>query len=388
MNDAPENLFDPALYAPTRRPPLEARPLPAWCYTSEAFFRAERERLFRHGWLFVGREDQVTAPGDYITRQPAGVPIVVLRDRGGAVRALANSCRHRGSLLLEGDGNCRAIKCPYHGWVYGLDGTLQGAPDMDESEGFRKEDHGLAPLRLEARAGFMFVNLDPGAPSLAEWLGDLPLRFAPYRLEDMVTTRRREYEVACNWKPVLEAFSEDYHLKSVHGDTIGLNYKHPRPADLCDGEALTLFAPHEGTGAIIPRPGQKTLPMIPTLTGELTAGTLYGFVFPAFMFAATIDCMWAFEFYPLGPARTRFAMNFCFPRATAAAPDFEEIVAAYYERWHIAILEDNRTTERQQKGLASPLARPGRYSWLETGVAHFNRWIAERMADDTRVAAD
>jgi phenylpropionate dioxygenase-like ring-hydroxylating dioxygenase large terminal subunit len=122
-------MFDPAHYAATRRPLLEAETLPPWCYTSEAFYQREIDRIFRKVWNFVGHVSQVATPGDYFTLTFAGIPVIILRDQAGDLRAFANTCRHRGSALLEGSGNCRAIVCPYHSWTYGLDGSLRAAPE-------------------------------------------------------------------------------------------------------------------------------------------------------------------------------------------------------------------------------------------------------------------
>src|SRR5262249_6786438 len=144
-----------------------------------------------------------------------GESVIVLRDLGGTIRAFANSCRHRGTRLLSGKGSCRAIACPYHSWVYRLDGTLIGAAGMEKTLGFDRAEYGLVPIRIESWAGFLFVNFDEGAAPLATQLGDLPQRFASYNLAEMVCTRRKEYDLACNWKIYLENAMEEYHTPTV-----------------------------------------------------------------------------------------------------------------------------------------------------------------------------
>src|SRR5262245_4999857 len=133
---APADMFDPRHYAAVRRPLLDAETLPAWCYTSPDFYRREVERIFLKVWNFVGSVNQIPDPGVYSTLTFVGVPLIILRDREGVIRALANSCRHRGSELLEGKGNCKLIVCPYHSWTYDLDGSLRGAPEMEQTHGF------------------------------------------------------------------------------------------------------------------------------------------------------------------------------------------------------------------------------------------------------------
>jgi len=116
-------LFDPRHYKAVRRPLLDAETMPTWCYTSDAFYRREVDRIFRKVWNFLGAADQIPRPGDYFTVTFAGVPVIILRDEDGELRAFANSCRHRGSALLDGSGNCKRIVCPYHSWNYRLDGS-------------------------------------------------------------------------------------------------------------------------------------------------------------------------------------------------------------------------------------------------------------------------
>src|SRR4051812_3836890 len=138
-----ENVLDPALYASTRRPVMNAETLPPAAYTSSDFYAREVERIFRREWNFMGRADQIPNPGDYFTAEYVGVPLLIARDRTGVVRAFSNSCRHRGSAVAEGEGTCRAFACPYHGWVYGLDGALLSSAHMQQAAGFDPQQYSL-----------------------------------------------------------------------------------------------------------------------------------------------------------------------------------------------------------------------------------------------------
>ncbi len=198
----------------------EAESLPAWCYTSEEYYRLEVRNLFSRSWNFFGHVDQVAAPGDYIAVDYVGVPIVIVRGRDGEIRAFANNCRHRGTPVAGGEGNCRAFTCPYHGWVYDLDGGLHSAPGMERARNFDPARHGLRRLRLETCGCFLFVNFDDDAPPLAEYLGNFPELMASYRLDELALARRRVHEVDCNWKVHIENAMEEYHLPMVHGATL------------------------------------------------------------------------------------------------------------------------------------------------------------------------
>jgi phenylpropionate dioxygenase-like ring-hydroxylating dioxygenase large terminal subunit len=180
-------ILDPATYRETRRPLLEAETLPAECYTSEAFYREEVRKIFMKIWNFIGRADRIPNPGDYFAMEFVGVPVAVVRGKDGKVRAFANSCRHRGAKVVTGEGNCPAIVCPY-------------------------------------QDGFLFLNFDPDADGLESFLGDLPKLMRPYNFAAMRCTRRRVYELGCNWKIYVENAMESYHVPSVHMKTL---QRHP-----------------------------------------------------------------------------------------------------------------------------------------------------------------
>lgn len=388
--DYSDDIFNSQHYEKVLRPPEEAETLPPWCYTSPAFYQREVERLFRSSWNCVGREERLPHPGDYFAFELAGVPVVLVRGENGTLRAFANTCRHRGTQLLEGEGNCeRLICCPYHGWSYRLDGKLAGAPEMGKAPCFSKDEYGLIPIRLETRDGFVFINFDAESIGLDSYLGDFSGIFAPYGLGDMRCVRRREYEVACNWKLFIEVFMEWYHIKAVHpGSLDSVNYDRPDPPDKVKGEYVTQFGTHEGTGALLKGRGHTAFPPIATLSGRLLGGTRYALVYPAFIFAASTDSMWSFECYPQGPDRTKYAMNMCFPKSTVERPDFQELARAYFDRWDTGIVEDNTILERQQAGLTSPFARPGRLSSLEPVVGLFAQWVINRVLDGSEGRAD
>lgn len=361
------------------QPSPQAESLPPRCYTSQDFLGHEISRVFYSAWTSLGRADRISACGDYAAVELAGTPLILLRDKSEGLRAFANSCRHRGTKLLVGSGHCRAITCPFHGWVYALDGTLVHAPNMEGAEGFTCSDYGLMPVRLEERDGFIFVNLDGTAPDLDAWLGEFSQFHAPWRFDEMVSARRREFEVACNWKLFLEVFNEYYHLKSVHPRSIGPIYHEPDEPEELEGEFVTQFGSHDASSGLLEADRAKAFPPITGLEGRNRSGTRYSWVFPNLTFAASSEAMWIYDVTPLTPARTRVGMTCAFPRATLELVDFAERSKAYFERLDLAIAEDIMVLELQQAGLTSPLARPGRFSDLEPNVARFERWLAGRV---------
>ena len=163
------------------------RTLPAWAYRSPEFFQAERREIFTRDWLVIGHVSQVQEPGDYVSMTIAGEPIAVVRGADGELRAFSNVCRHRAARVLDGAGNCgKAMRCPYHGWTYGLDGRLLAIPEKTGFTGFDKDANGLWPLSVGVAAGFVFASLNPEPEPLSEYLGPFERWMAPYRPERLV----------------------------------------------------------------------------------------------------------------------------------------------------------------------------------------------------------
>ena len=214
-------------------------------------------------------------------------------------------------------------------------------------------------MRLETWAGFLFLNFDHDAEPLAAWLGDLPEVLASYRLEDMVTTRRVEYDLACNWK---------IYVENAMGNPITSRPCTSRPSR--NRNAITtrrfqrmvntarLFTRHTGSRALLP--GAKGFPDIPTLEGLAAAGTYYVLINPSTMFGLTYDCMWWLELHPVSAGRSKLIVGSCFPKETVARGDFDDLVENYYERWNISIIEDNEISgyPADRHHLALRQARP------------------------------
>ena len=378
---AAADIFDPRHYAGVRKPLAEATTLPPWAYTSEEFYRREVETIWMKEWNFFGRADRIPNPGDYFAVDFVGVPIIVVRGKDGGVRAFSNSCRHRGAAMLRGDGNCNAIRCPYHSWAYDLEGRLIVAPEMDQSTGFRMRDFPLIALKLELWAGFIFINLDADAGPLKTHLADLPDVLASYHYETMTCVRRKEYTLESNWKIYVENAMEAYHVSTVHRSTLS-RQKGVFPTVVpAKGQWMALHKEHEGTRALLT--GDTGFPRIPTLEGAAARGSYYPLIFPSTMFGSTVDCMWWLELQPLSASKTKLIVGSCFPKSATQRPDFEEVVLRYYKRWDISIPEDNEISALQQIGLSSPFAKAGRLSHAEPLVHVFNNWVLDRVLGAT-----
>jgi phenylpropionate dioxygenase-like ring-hydroxylating dioxygenase large terminal subunit len=205
---------------PSLRAELErGRTLPAGWYSDQVVYDAEQELIFGRSWQYAGVASQVAEPGQYLTCRAGAVPIVVVRDREGALRAHVNVCRHRGHLVAEGCGRRETLQCAYHAWTYDLDGSLRRAPRSDREPGFDAADWSLHPASVDTWGSLVFVNPDPDPAPLLETLGPVPQSLADAGL-DLSTLehrgRSREWLVEANWKLVVENFLECYHCPVAH----------------------------------------------------------------------------------------------------------------------------------------------------------------------------
>lgn len=382
---APHDLLNPAHFAAVRRKPMDAEILPGWCYTSKDWFEMEMARIIRPSWGFVGHTNRVPKPGDYVAFNYAGHPVIIVRGRDMAVRAFANTCRHRGvELIPEGEGQLRAaIKCPYHGWIYGLDGTLTGAAGMEKARGFDKKNYGLVPIRLEQWGQFMFLNPSGTAPSLKDWFGRLWDESTAYGPDDLVVTRRMVYDQACNWKIPVENFNDEGHIRTVHQQSLldtTEKYKAAAFYECGPGRWVTSYCKHEGTRSLIGGvDGPQGFAPVPSLKGRYVHGSYHPTVFPHNCFGLCIDGGWALEILPIAPNQTRIVVNVFFHKAALDRPDFEEVAGRYYHRFKVSTDEDADVQQALQRGYASPDYRPGRLGFEEVGINWLHNWWLDRM---------
>ena len=353
--------------------------LPAACYGAEDVFVAESACIFGQSWVFVGRLDRWRSPGDYACIDFAGTSAIVIMERTGQLAAFVNACRHRGARLLDGDGNCQAIRCPLHRWTYGLDGDLLVANQMQRTAGFGKAAIALMRLPIASQDGFVFINPDGQAGELHEWLGDFCVRHTPWQLAELRTTRRRELLVECNWKLFLEIFNDYYHLPYVHPRSLQGLYQEPELADGVRGAYASHFGTNEGTGGLLAEDQAQALPLMAGLTGKLARGTRYTWVFPNLSFAASREAIWIYEVYPTDARRTQVVMTAAFPEATMQSANFEARAEHYYARLDVALDEDLEALANQQRGITARGARTSRCSWLEANLGAFARWYARRL---------
>ncbi|PYV78842.1 MAG: (2Fe-2S)-binding protein [Acidobacteria bacterium] len=240
--------FDPS------KPLGTASTIPGSWYTDARIAEVEQKTVFSRTWQMIGRAEQVASPGQYITAEVGGEPVVVVRGPDGVLRGFFNVCRHHAAAVMtQSCGTAARLQCPYHGWTYGLDGSLKGVPDFEGVENFDRKKNGLVPLSVDVWEKFVFVHLDPNPMLLSEYLGEMVEQFKPLHLEGLHFAGRREWIIDCNWKVFVDNYLDGgYHVPYLHkGLNSILSYANytitngPRfclqssPIDAAGGEAMT-----------------------------------------------------------------------------------------------------------------------------------------------------
>ena len=209
-------------------PLSRASTIPAAWYTDSRIAERERLSVLSKTWQLVGRTDQVNAPGQFVATSVAGEPVVVVRGNDGMLRAFYNVCRHHAAAVVtQPCGRASLLHCPYHGWNYGLDGSLKGMPEFEGVENFDRAQNGLVPIRVDTWECFVFINLDENAAPLCDFLGRLISRIAPLGIGKLHYFDRRTYDIHCNWKVFVDNYLDGgYHVPHLHkGLNSVLDYK-------------------------------------------------------------------------------------------------------------------------------------------------------------------
>ena len=285
--------------------------LPAWTYHSPALFDLEREKLFLTHWQVVGHVGDIPAAGDWLAFDLIGERAVVMRGNDGVVRAFHNLCRHRGARVVDGTkGHCKgAIVCPFHGWVYNLDGTLRGAARPSSFGEMNREEFGLKPIEMEIFHGFIFLRFKDGPqPSVAELLAPYETDFAAYGLEKLLPVRNLDWtsELPVNWKSVRDVDNEGYHVALAHPSLQELYGRTYRDLHLENGLSVSIGWFDEGMARgwsvknyVRISPPREDLP-----AHLQKAWTYYG-LFPNAVFSITPEGAQFYQEIPVGPGRTR-----------------------------------------------------------------------------------
>ncbi|HEY7432247.1 MAG TPA: aromatic ring-hydroxylating dioxygenase subunit alpha [Streptosporangiaceae bacterium] len=293
-------------------------------YTEPGILAAEFERIFEREWYYAARADEIPAPGRFVRRRVGRETVVLVRGKDEEIRGFLNVCRHRGSqLCLTDSGEVgRTIRCPYHAWTYGLDGELVAAPNWRALDGVDRGRYRLHQVQVATWEGLIWVSLGEQPGSLAERLRpqvqarlDDYGKFERYRLGELKVGARTEYDVAANWKLILENFQECYHCSNIHPELVTTIPRFRSPTLGTDGYDAGGYPIAAGRPSFS-LTGQTVLPPLP---GLLPADDrlFYGMVLRPNCFISLVsDHVIVHRFEPVAPDRTLAVCEWLFPAQT------------------------------------------------------------------------
>lgn len=362
--------------------------LPPEFYCSDQVFELEKERIFRAGWVCIGRADQVSEPGDYLAIDVVDEPLVMVRDSDHRLHVLSNVCRHRWMQVCSGKGNARALVCPYHSWTYNLDGCLRAAAMMDDTPGFDPSAVRLAPIHHEVWQGFVYVNLDGNAEPLAPQL-ELPNQvFQCFQLDTWrvaTTIELPEYE--WDWK-VMQDNGECYHHLGAHRNTFEPNFPAQGVETEC-GDAYTFQrCPARDSALEKGDDGEFYVPSYFTPVSGLDASLRTCFlllnVLPNFFIYVQPDYAMNMRMLPIASGRIKLYADIIVPPHAFQLPDFDQRLDQAVTFFHRFNDEDVGINQRVQMGLRSRFADTARLSVIEQHNRHFARWVVRKLAGTGR----
>lgn len=354
--------------------------IPTERYVDPAFHALERERVFARTWLFAGHESEWPEPGSYRLFTRSGAPIVVVRGEDGGLRAFYNACRHRGAPVTRDEcGTARRLTCQYHSWSYGTDGVLKAVPDARSFAGLDTGQLGLVPVRCETWEGWVFVSEDPDAVPLTEFLGPIADQMRDIDGPSMRLVGTQVHHLACNWKLMVDAFLEVYHIRTVHPDNAALLY---------DDQATTVaMLPHGHSRLTVEKREElRDLPMVspeydnpsvPLLWRQTSTsfGIFPNLVVPMDTGAFTFLCMW-----PRDVDATELELRWYAPAWEGVeVPEDHQFRMTLFET---VMAQDTANMAPIQASVSSRGARPFQIGWHERLIHHFQRAVDLAIGPD------
>lgn len=364
------------------------RTLPTRWYISEVAFRAEKDGIFSREWLCVCREEEITGPGAYRVVEVLGESVLLVRNRGGALRGFYNVCRHRGARLCRdseaeptqgaaaGLVGGRGIVCPYHHWTYDLDGHLVAAPHLRDVGAADKAALSLHAVQVDSWGGFIYVNLSaaPGH-TLLEQLGAVPERTRNYPLGALRIGRSLHYRVAANWKVICENYNECYHCGPVHPELCAVV-----PAFREQGGASLDWMrgiPHREGAYTFTTSGTTTRRPFPGLSADEQLRHKGELCYPNLAISLACDHVAAFILYPRAAGQTDITCHFLFEPYELAKAEFDPGDAVDF--WDLINRQDWSICESVQRGMSSRVHRFGYYAPMEDSALDIRKYVEARV---------
>ncbi len=367
--------------------------LPKRWYVDPGQYARELSRIWYRHWLYVCRADALPEPGSFKTYELGDQNILLVKDRHGEIRAFHNTCRHRGSRIVnepEGRLGALALTCPYHAWVYKLDGRLFKTPNLLDDGGLDKAQYGLFPVPLKNWRGFLFLCLAENPPPFEEMFDGGDKTLANWPLEDLVVGHRATHRVACNWKLFWENFNECYHCPGVHPSLVKLmpiygrgisgvqdDPKWKDNAQVQDPKFRGGVRSDAGTWSV---DGHVQGPGFPNLSEyERKRGVVFMTLLPTGYWVGHPDYVRVVRIKPAGALATELQIEWLFARETLELPGFD--LQKIVQFGLTVIQEDGHACEINQLGMNALPFDTGVLLPQEYSVKDFQDWVRKQLAE-------
>jgi Rieske 2Fe-2S family protein len=353
-------------------------------YTSAAVYDEEREKVWWGDWVCLGRTEELPNPGDYIVRDLTGESVFIVRNEQGELHGFYNVCSHRGTKFLDDEpasGNVRkAFVCPYHAWAYDLNGRLIGSPNVKEGELFDRGDYPLHGFAVETYGGFIFASLAKEPRPFMEFLNEgaeSVTMFDRFKLDELRVGVRIVYEVAANWKIVVENYNECLHCPQVHAELVQVVPLF-RFGEVWDEETRDDGNWMREGATSFTMSGESELPKFPDLQPEDYSMYYGAYQYPNLLLNLHPDCVMYYIGYPKGPDHTTVVSEYLFRPETIADPSLfkpEPVV----ELWDLISKQDWEICQRAQTGVGSRAFTTGVYPRQDRFLYDFNERYRKEM---------
>ena len=374
-------------------PVKEAELLPPETYVSEKFWAFEKHAIFSREWLCIGHVNEVPEVGDYLPLTVLNEPVLVVRDEKRCVRVLSAICRHRGHPIVGGvaenprPGQCMKgsrLICPYHNWVYGLDGRLLGAPSMSETTPvteLRDKMH-LPEIKSELFHGLISLNFHDDPPPLGAKPRQAERGVRKLRTGNLIPGHVFPQEsLKWNWKLHHENALEPYHTSYVHKgyhDAVPSNLTQFRDFDVGDGQVMRTTGFAKATGDLFEESGNRRLPEIDGLSEEQRSRVLFISIMPCAVAVLQPSFVTVTFLSPVSAGVMNSRRINLYPKAATEVPDFDRIRGEQFEHMKIIIMQDQVTQAALQEAYHSRYMPPGRLSYLENAITQLNTWVVDK----------
>lgn len=376
-------------------------------YTDPSIYELELEEIVTRNWIFAGHSSQIPEQGDYIVFTVAKESAIIVRSDNDSIKAFANVCRHRGSrICLEKSGNSKKFTCPYHAWMYDLDGNLTAARAMPED--FDKSDFSLHPVSIEILGGLIFVSFSDNPPSMKHAADALAEPLEMFGFKDLKVAAQKTYPIAANWKLAVENYMECYHCAPAHAEyakmhTLMLDRKRrervqqhmldkmescglreivhdfddhkAKPGSLGFGYSRTaLFEGYE-TGS---RDGKPIAPLLGNITGYDGGASDFS-IGPMSFFLAYSDHVVGYVFTPVSQQQCECKIYWLVRDDAVEGRDYDKAELMWL--WDITTYADEKIIINNQAGVNSRHYQPGPFSDMERTEKSFVSWLVGQLLD-------